>query len=124
LPKGLHGVQRQRDGTYEVIMAGTTELAFFGRVFQLLAALAPRLRRCPAPNCAKFFAANRLQKYCSGQCSGRVRIQRFRVERPKRLAEIRRKSYEKSQKKKLGKNVRVARQPRKTRPAPRPSEAK
>jgi hypothetical protein len=105
--KGLHGVQRDARGHYEFVTGGDHPTEFLGRAFRLVAQLGRRVRRCAAEGCEKFFAAYRRQLFCSPACSQRTRTTRYNARHPGRAADIRRISYERRTKARLGPGTKV-----------------
>jgi hypothetical protein len=88
---------------------------FFGAVLRLLAALGSRLRVCANDACRTLFPGQPGQAYCSTICSGRVRQKRFRERHPDKMRDSRHEVYAQKQKDRLGPNVKVRRQQRRSR---------
>ena len=115
LPEGrtAQGVQRREDGAFEFYTGGNHEIAFFGAALQLLAKLGPRVRRCAAPGCGRFFGASRPQQvYCDPGCSQRVRDARFKELHPGLIPERKHAAYVRRRRRVLGRRVKVARRRR------------
>ena len=67
-----------------------------------------RLRFCRGPTCGRAFIARKRQEFCSPRCSQAERSRRFVSRHPERARQLRRESYVRRVRRKLGKpNVKV-----------------
>jgi hypothetical protein len=109
--KGDFGLRRAANGQLVMRAGGTPEVAFFLAVCELLQVLGSRVSLCPVSGCGRFMIAEGRQRFCSPQCSQRVRTARFKANHPGLLAERKHERYKGKTQAQLGKRVRVRRRP-------------
>jgi hypothetical protein len=76
-----------RDGLWALQRGERWQLALAARVFQILMAVAPRIRRCADPKCGRVFLSRKRQVFCTAAHGTRMRMAKKRAHASKRERE-------------------------------------
>jgi hypothetical protein len=85
-------VLRQSD-TYKRVLFVRDEDVYVASAFELLSAFGDRVLRCEDEDCGRLFLRIRQMRYCSDQCSARVRMRKHRIENKAAVNARRRERY-------------------------------
>ena len=78
---------------YKRLLFVKDEDVYIASAFELLIAFGTRVLRCEDEDCGRLFLRIRQMRYCSDQCSARVRMRRHRVENKDAVNARRRERY-------------------------------